>query len=345
MFTNTGSVYRHLCDEKSRFLYEKRCMYSLTGDEKYTDDIVASLIDGDKASDLIRKAHEVSDRLVIRGVGNEYWALKRFDPKLQFVCFTDRDPWKIKKGEIDAHKVVTPEEFYESYGDYYVLVTSSAFHKEIVKELREHGIPDEKILDFGALCGYAEQYFEPGIVSPIDHEIFVDGGCYDGTTIRHFARWCNNSHDKIYSFEPDRHNYEMTLKSLQNDPVRAVTVLNKGLWDKDETLFFHESGGQGSSITEGKEGAVSIEVTSIDQVVKRDRVTFIKLDVEGVEYEALKGAEKTIRSCHPRMAISIYHKPEDIFTLPELVLSMSDDYRFYLRHYQMSRFETILYAV
>ena len=45
------------------------------------------------------------------------------------------------------------------------------------------------------------------------------------------------------------------------------------------------------------------------------------------------------------MAISIYHKPEDIFTLPELVLSFSDEYRFYLRHYQLSRFETILYAI
>ncbi len=89
----------------------------------------------------------------------------------------------------------------------------------------------------------------------------------------------------------------------------------------------------------------SIEATSIDESVSGDKVTFIKLDVEGAEYEALVGAKNTITKHHPRMAISIYHKPEDIFTLPELIMEMEPDYKFYLRHYQMSRFETILYCV
>ena len=88
-----------------------------------------------------------------------------------------------------------------------------------------------------------------------------------------------------------------------------------------------------------------IHTASIDDVLDGGRATFIKLDVEGAEYEALVGAKQTIQKYHPRMAISIYHKPEDIFTLPALVLSYSADYRFYLRHYQLSRYETILYAV
>lgn len=76
-----------------------------------------------------------------------------------------------------------------------------------------------------------------------------------------------------------------------------------------------------------------------------EKVTFIKMDVEGAELEALKGARKTIMKHHPRLAISIYHKPEDIWEIPAYILSLSEDYRFYIRHYQFSKNETILYAV
>ena len=80
-------------------------------------------------------------------------------------------------------------------------------------------------------------------------------------------------------------------------------------------------------------------------MVKNERVTFIKLDVEGAEYEALLGAQNTIKKNRPKLAISIYHKPQDIFELPELIMSIRDDYRMYLRHYQLSPNETILYCV
>lgn len=84
---------------------------------------------------------------------------------------------------------------------------------------------------------------------------------------------------------------------------------------------------------------------ALDDLAGDEDVTYIKLDVEGAERKALQGAEKIIRKNHPRLAVSIYHKPEDILELPEYILSLHGDYRFYIRHYQMSPCETILYAL
>ena len=351
---NTVEVYQYLYDDKSRFLYEKRCMWSLTQDHRYIDDIILSLIDKEQADKLMDKARSVSDRLVIRGAGNEYGTLRRFYPDLRFACFADRDPVKVSMKEIDGHPVISLDEFYEEHGGDYVLVTSSAYNKEILKELLQHGFPEDHILNFGVLCQSPEQYFEPGIITPQEHEVFVDGGCYDGATIRRFVSWCGGRYDAIYSYEPDRQNYQLALDRFAAWPVRDLKLINKGLWSGEEVLHFNESGTQGSGIVgEDKEnetisqenGVIRIETTSIDQTVAGAPVSFIKLDVEGAEYEALRGAEDTIRKYHPRMAVSIYHKPEDIFTLPELIMSYSEEYRFYLRHYQFSQYETILYAV
>ena len=351
----TKTFYNMLEDDESRFIYEKRVMLSLTDDARYVDDIIEGVIDKSSLDEMIKAARRVSDKLAIRGTGNEFYTLMRLYPDFEFELFVDRDPMRIAEGEFYEHKVVSVDEFYSDYADYYVLVCSSAFAGDIVDELKSHGIDDEQILNFGGLWQTGVQYFDTDIIKPIAHEVFVDGGCYDGTTVRNFVSWCGGNYDALYSYEPDSLNYERTLKLMEQDPVPRLTLYNKGLWDKTETLYFNESGGQGSGIVnvddppsdqyDESSQLASIEATSIDESVSGDKVTFIKLDVEGAEYEALVGAKNTITKHHPRMAISIYHKPEDIFTLPELIMEMEPDYKFYLRHYQMSRFETILYCV
>lgn len=125
-----------------------------------------------------------------------------------------------------------------------------------------------------------------------------------------------------------------------------MELINRGLWSREETLYFAGNADQGSKIieTEGQD-VMTVPVAAIDDVAGGEKVTFIKMDVEGAELEALKGARKTIEKHHPRLAISIYHKPEDIWEIPAYILSLSGDYRLYIRHYQFSKNETILYAV
>ena len=76
-----------------------------------------------------------------------------------------------------------------------------------------------------------------------------------------------------------------------------------------------------------------------------DDVTFIKMDIEGSEYQALLGAKQIIKEKVPKLAISVYHNPEDIVQIPRLILSLRKEYKFYIRHYSSTGFDTILYAV
>ena len=91
-------------------------------------------------------------------------------------------------------------------------------------------------------------------------------------------------------------------------------------------------------------GADEIKVVTIDGIVK-EKVTFIKMDIEGSELKALHGAEKTIMRDKPKLAISIYHKLEDILDIPAYIHHLVPEYKFYIRHYSLNAAETILYAI
>jgi FkbM family methyltransferase len=343
-FAKTREVYKMLQDDYSRFIYEKRVMFCLTGDPQYMDGILESIIDKGILSFIVEKMKRVKDKLVIRGVGNDYWILKKLYPELEFVLFVDAD--ETKQGRmIDGKSVISPGEFYEKYKDYYVLVNSAAANNEIIDELRKNGIEDQKIINladcYEGICD--KQYFEDEIVPKESNEVFVDGGCYDGRTLKQFIRWCGGDYKKIFAFEPDNISYERIIDSLELDGVDNVEVFNRGLWSNSTELSFSEDGSQGAKISEF--GNITIKTATIDECVGNERVTFIKLDVEGAEYEALLGARNTIIRDRPKLAISIYHKPEDIFQLTELIMSFNNDYKFFLRHYQLSPCETILYCV
>lgn len=105
----------------------------------------------------------------------------------------------------------------------------------------------------------------------------------------------------------------------------------------------NEQVGYASKISE--HGGIEVEADSIDNVLSGNKVTYIKLDVEGAEIETLKGAIETIRAQKPKMAISIYHKPEDIIEIPLFMEKLDMDYKYYIRHYQTRYAETVLYAI
>jgi hypothetical protein len=87
-------------------------------------------------------------------------------------------------------------------------------------------------------------------------------------------------------------------------------------------------------------------VDALDNIAKNDlQVTFIKMDIEGAELNALIGSRNTIVKNKPILAISIYHKKKDIFEIINYILSLNLNYKFYLRHYSLGKSETILYAI
>ncbi len=93
-------------------------------------------------------------------------------------------------------------------------------------------------------------------------------------------------------------------------------------------------------------GNVYIAVDTIDNLVEDENVNFIKMDIEGSELKALQGAAKTIKKNKPTLTICVYHKPEDLITIPQYIRSLNNSYKFYLRmHGAVVPQELVLYAI
>lgn len=171
-------------------------------------------------------------------------------------------------------------------------------------------------------------YFGTGLFKNVEDEIIVDGGAFDGDTIREFFSVSDRRCKRIYAFEPDPVNYEKLSSEMESDKVIPI---NAGLGRHKAVVNFIMGGGIISRID--KEGKVQIRIDTIDNVLKGERPTFIKMDIEGAEAEALLGGKDLIRECMPMLAISAYHKMRDMFELIELIDELGEgNYEFYLRH-------------
>ncbi len=175
------------------------------------------------------------------------------------------------------------------------------------------------------------------------NEVFIDCGAYDGDTILEFVKRTNDCYEKIYAFEPDEKNYKKLKQTLAESGIKRVQPYQMGCWHSKTTLRFSSSANMTSLISDNGESAIGVE--AIDNIVEPERVTFIKMDIEGSELSALHGAEKTIRKSKPKLAICVYHKPEDLITIPQYINSVVPEYKFFLRHHQFISWETVLYAI
>lgn len=99
--------------------------------------------------------------------------------------------------------------------------------------------------------------------------------------------------------------------------------------------------------SDGNHDSLQVTTISIDDFVSEKnlpRIDFIKMDIEGAELKALKGAEESIRAFKPRLAISVYHRQEDFMTIPAYVNNLNLGYEFFLDHFTIYGEETILFA-
>ncbi len=187
-----------------------------------------------------------------------------------------------------------------------------------------------------------DQYFPEGIIELSENEVFVDGGAYTGDTLLAFVRKAKHKYSRCYAFEPEPENAAKLNALAGRQGFRDVSIIAKGLWSKGDALRFAAAEGTAGSAISAV-GSLSIEVDSIDNAAPD--ATFIKLDVEGAELEALKGAAATIKRNRPKLAVCLYHKSGDLFEIPLFLKSLAPEYRFYLRQHQPVSCELVLYAV
>jgi len=224
--------------------------------------------------------------------------------------------------------------------------------------LLEIGYPIELYYTMGGVVStfMLKQYEYGKAIPPIkveDSDYVIDAGGGWGDTALYFAH-AAGAHGRVFTFEFTPENLEIFARNVNLNPELAprIELDQRALWNVSGEVFEYVSHGPGTSLDSTRHqnnGGKSLQVTtvSIDDLVREKKlakVDFIKMDVEGAELNALKGAEQTIRTFKPRLAISVYHKENDLTEIPEYLDGLGLGYKFFLDHFTIHTEETVLFA-
>ena len=193
-------------------------------------------------------------------------------------------------------------------------------------------------------CFQPSSYFN-GFLQNAEPETLIDCGAFDGDSIHDFVQAFPN-YRSILAFEPDPGNAVRILEREKKEQIRNLTLIEKGVYSENTTLFFQANGESNSYMAES--GDISVEVTCLDDY--REAIVgkaLLKMDIEGSELAALKGAERLIREKHPILAICVYHKERDLIDIPQYIHSLvgSGVYRYYLGFHGLGLAELCFYAI
>ena len=351
MIEDLLSIYNRMGDSASEKIYMDRIHYSITGDSRYiecmVDRTVRSSAQWQAFCEILKEKAEHSE-MYIFGAG--IWGNILYHETNQLIHWTaaiDSYPEGKTVGDLP---VVSLEKLKDCEGkDICVAISSYKNGQEMSALLQEAGVLNNKIVDAGNVIYQLTEgaiYFDLEQMTPqAAREFFVDAGCFDGFTTKVFFRWCKNE-GYAYCFEPDHENIVTVQRTLSN-AAGKYELIEKALWSKTTTLSMDAKGNFATSVAlpNRNDNLPRVEAAALDDLLGDQEVTFIKMDIEGAEAEALRGAREIITEQKPKLAISIYHKPEDILVIPQLILEYNSNYKFYLRHYSFSDYDTVLYAI
>lgn len=179
-------------------------------------------------------------------------------------------------------------------------------------------------------------------------DVVIDGGACWGDTALYFANLVGER-GKVYSFEFVPHNIEIMQINLALNPHLAsgIEIVPMALSDTSGNKLSYSANGPGTRLTNMSQDLSFAETVTIDDFVEKksiDRIDFIKMDIEGAELSALRGAEKTLRKFRPKLAICLYHSMDDFTLIPEFLKNLNLSYIFYVDHFSMHTEETVLFA-
>ena len=187
-------------------------------------------------------------------------------------------------------------------------------------------------------------YFADDLYTSLVDEVFVDCGAFDGDSIQEFLKRRTDSFGQIIAIEPDPENckaLEVRVASLPIETGKRIRVIQSAAGSKREVVTFNVTGTAGSSIGEGSYQVQCVPLDELNNV----KPTFIKMDIEGAEPDALLGARNTIQKNMPVIAVCLYHAQEHLWQIPLLIQSISSDYKLFLRRYSDECWELVCYAI
>jgi FkbM family methyltransferase len=238
------------------------------------------------------------------------------------------------------HKIIEDADAVRSA---YALWADEQSRREYIDQLRWRLEPDGEALP--PPCA-EEPYFPRALALPRENEVFVDCGAFDGDTIRSFLQLCGERFGEVIAFEPDPANFERLTGYVAQLPasVRGRIELHRaGTGLRCEKLRFTATGNMGAAISAN--GEVEIDCVALDKALADRRPSYIKIDIEGAEPDALSGAAHVIGTHAPVLAICVYHRQDHIWRIPLLIRALRQDYRFFLRRYQEECWDVVCYAI
>jgi len=192
------------------------------------------------------------------------------------------------------------------------------------------------------------QYF-PDDLFEWSREWVVDGGAFDGDSIRAIWSRYGDDFDRILALEPDPTNFAKLRSTVEGLPAQTqarIDCRQVAVGSERRTLFIDATGTAASATSADSSGAaVAVSAETIDALVEGSRPTFVKLDIEGFETEALEGARATIDRHGPILAVCVYHRQRDLWEIPLRLKAWRGDYALFLRPHNEEGWDLVCYAV
>lgn len=183
-----------------------------------------------------------------------------------------------------------------------------------------------------------KHYFNLNLIPTCKDSIFVDLGAYNGDTILDYINiYGIESYKKIYAYDITKDSIAIMKNNLANYP--NIIYRNIAISDKDEILSFKENNIDASANVIASDGNIKIDATTIDNDIK-EKITIIKMDIEGYEQKAITGSFKHIKEDNPILLISVYHNNEDLWKIPKMIYEFNSNYDMYLSTHGNNVFPT-----
>lgn len=201
--------------------------------------------------------------------------------------------------------------------------------------------------DFGALPDPVAGpiYFRQDLFQLGKEETLVDCGAFDGDTLDLFLEETGNSFSRVIAFEPDPDNFaKLTEKKnkMTAEMRNRIELHQVATGNANDRVRMEIGSGPASHLGSGE---YEVDCITLDSVLQQRPVTFIKMDIEGSELATLDGAREAIRRDSPILAISAYHRQDDLWNIPLLIDNIQPNYSFYLRPHMLEAWDLVCYAV
>lgn len=178
-------------------------------------------------------------------------------------------------------------------------------------------------------------------------EVVINAGAFDGATSFDYAEAVGPG-GRVHAFEPVASNHRLLVDAIAESPVGArVVPWRLGLWKERARLRIDTGAEHPMQFRIDRDGGEEIDVIALDEFARREglaRIDWIKMDIEGAEREALAGAARVLRELSPKLAICVYHRPDDLWELPLQMAELQPGARLHLAHHSQNLYVSVCYA-